>query len=86
MGSSTSIEIRLLGAFAVILDGTERRIGSAKQRQLLAVLAVNRDRVVPLETIAEALWGDRRPASVPGSVASLVSRLRRQLARRTRLA
>ena len=73
------LEFHLLGAFEVAAGGRVAVVGSPKQRALLAMLVVHLNRVVPLDAIAEELWGERLPASASASVQSLVSRLRRSL-------
>jgi len=73
------VELRLAGAFAVVLDGTElsdREIGSRKSRTLLKVLAASRPRLVATEQLAELLWDGEAPAGADRNIASLVSRLR----------
>lgn len=73
------LEFRLLGPFEVAAAGRPVEIGSPKQRALLATLALHHNQVVPVDVLAEALWGDRLPASVPAAVQTLVYRLRRVL-------
>jgi DNA-binding SARP family transcriptional activator/tetratricopeptide (TPR) repeat protein len=73
------VELRLAGAFAVILDGTElseREIGSRKSRLLLKVLAASRPRLMATEQLADLLWDGQAPAGADRNIASLVSRLR----------
>jgi DNA-binding SARP family transcriptional activator len=73
------LRVRLVGAFAVVRDGTElggAAVGSRKARALLKLLAVERTHVVPVERIIDALWPDGPPARPAENVASLVSRLR----------
>ncbi|HEY7324494.1 MAG TPA: AAA family ATPase [Streptosporangiaceae bacterium] len=78
-GSGPRVELRLAGAFAVVVDGTElsdREIGSRKSRTLLKVLAASRPRLVAGEQLAELLWDGDVPAGADRNIASLVSRLR----------
>jgi DNA-binding SARP family transcriptional activator len=73
------LRVRLVGAFAVVRDGTElggAAVGSRKARALLKLLAVERTHVVSVERIIDALWPDGPPARPAENVASLVSRLR----------
>jgi DNA-binding SARP family transcriptional activator len=73
------VELRLAGAFVVIVDGTElseREIGSRKSRTLLKVLAASRPRLVATEQLADLLWDGEAPAGADRNIASLVSRLR----------
>ncbi len=74
------IEVRLLGRFVVLHDGVpvpDERIGSRKGRTLLKLLAVDRGRLVSLDRIVDAVWGDEPPARPEENVAVLVSRLRK---------
>jgi DNA-binding SARP family transcriptional activator/tetratricopeptide (TPR) repeat protein len=73
------VELRLAGAFAVIVDGTElseREIGSRKSRTLLKALAASRPRLITSEQLAELLWDGSVPDGADRNIASLVSRLR----------
>ena len=51
-------------------------LGGAKQRGLLALLLLERNRVVPRDRLVDALWGDAPPASAANSVQVYVSKLR----------
>jgi len=78
-GGKPRVELRLAGAFAVFLNGTElteREIGSRKSRTLLKVLAASRPGMVAAEQLAELLWDGDTPAGADRNIASLVSRLR----------
>ncbi len=72
------VSVRLVGSFAVFRVGSAEpvRLGSRKARRLLALLAVQRDRLVPLERIVDALWPATPPRRPAPDVATLVSRLR----------
>jgi DNA-binding SARP family transcriptional activator len=54
-------------------------LGGHKQRGVLALLVLERNRVVPRDRLVDALWGDDPPASAANSVQVYVSRLRRLL-------
>ena len=60
-------------------DGHHVEIGSRRQRQLLAILALRRGHVVDVDTISEIMWGDDQPVDPSGTVQTNVSRLRRLL-------
>ncbi|MCA1842610.1 MAG: AfsR/SARP family transcriptional regulator, partial [Actinobacteria bacterium] len=79
MSADSQVEFRLLGPFEVASDGRVVEISSVKQRLLLAMLTVHRQRTVPLDALAEELWGEHPPASVAAAVQTLVYRLRRLL-------
>ena len=54
-------------------------LGAPKQRGLLALLLVNRRRVVPAEQLIDGLWGEAPPASALQSLQVYVHGLRRAL-------
>ena len=76
------LRFRLLGSFGVWRDGrwlAPTEIGSRKGRTLLEILLVEAGRVVPVDRLAEHLWGNGIPDLPHRQVATLVSRLRRVL-------
>jgi DNA-binding SARP family transcriptional activator len=80
------VELRLAGAFAVVLDGaelSEREIGSRKARMLLKILTASRPGMVSADQLADLLWDGHAPAGADRNIASLVSRLRAVLGPRT---
>src|SRR5688500_7247010 len=75
--------LRLVGEFEVYQAGrmlSSGEVGSRKARTLLALLAVEHGRLVPVDRIIDVLWrsAPRRPAE---NVATMVSRLRAAVAR-----
>src|SRR5262245_31374629 len=74
------MEFRILGPLEVY-DGERRlALGGAKQRALLALLLLNANRVVSVERLLDALWGERQPASGTKTLHVYVSQLRKLLA------
>ncbi|ADJ48123.1 SARP family transcriptional regulator [Amycolatopsis mediterranei S699] len=73
------MEFRLLGSMAVLVAGEQVPLGGPKPRTLLAVLLVNAGRVVPVDTLITALWGENPPNSARSVVHTYVSALRRML-------
>ena len=63
------VEVRILGPLEVRVDGRLVQLSGAKQRALLALLAVGSGEV-PVERIVDELWGDAPPASAAQSVQS----------------
>ncbi len=73
------MEFRLLGNLEVVIDGAPVDVGGTQPRTVLAMLLVAGGRVVPAESIIDALWGHEPPGSAAGTLQSYVSRLRRAL-------
>jgi len=73
------VELRVLGPLEVRRAGVPVTVPGVKPRLLLARLLVDAGRVVTVDAIADALWGDRTPAQVAGTVQVYVSNLRRAL-------
>jgi DNA-binding SARP family transcriptional activator len=73
------LEFRVLGPLQVASDDRLLPLGGVKQRALLALLLLERNRVVPRDRLVDALWGDEPPASAANSVQVYVSKLRRLL-------
>jgi DNA-binding SARP family transcriptional activator len=78
-GDSPDVRIRLLGPLEVVSGGSSLDLGGRRQRQLLALLAINLNQVVSLDRIVDELWGESPPARVEASVHSYISNLRRVL-------
>jgi DNA-binding SARP family transcriptional activator len=74
-----SLWLSLLGSLYVESHGVEWRVPAAKQRALLATLAVSANTVVPSEALAEAMWGSACPPSKEDTTRTYVHRLRRRL-------
>ncbi|WP_410671550.1 BTAD domain-containing putative transcriptional regulator [Amycolatopsis sp. cmx-4-68] len=72
--------LRLLGEVSADGDGRVLDLGPAKQRCVFAALAVDADRLVPLDRLAERVWGAEPPPRARSAVHSYVSRLRQALA------
>ena len=73
------MQIGVLGPAVAVLDGVEQDLGAAKQRALLAVLALHLRESVNTSTIVEALWGDRPPPSETVTLQGYVYALRKVL-------
>jgi DNA-binding SARP family transcriptional activator/class 3 adenylate cyclase len=73
------IEFRVLGPLQVVTEDRVLPLGGHKQRSLLALLLLDRNRVVPRERLIDALWTDDPPASAANSVQIYVSKLRKLL-------
>ena len=71
--------MRLLGPVELHVDGVDVQLGPARQRTVLAALAVDAGRPVQVDTIVDRVWGDDPPDQVRAVVYSYVARLRRAL-------
>jgi DNA-binding SARP family transcriptional activator len=74
-----TLEIRLLGPVEVTIGQRAVALGRRKQRALLALLALNANRVVSTDRLLDALWGERPPPTAPVALYGLVSALRKLL-------
>lgn len=73
------MEVRLLGPLVVETEAGPVDIGAAKERALLATLALSAGRAVSVEALLDHLWGDRPPATAVKTLQNYVARLRRVL-------
>jgi DNA-binding SARP family transcriptional activator len=74
------VRFRILGRVEALgEDGEPVDIGGPQPRALLAMLVLARNRIVPADTIVDALWGGEQKASSLGSLQTYVSRVRRAL-------
>ncbi|HJZ61912.1 MAG TPA: AfsR/SARP family transcriptional regulator [Miltoncostaeaceae bacterium] len=60
-------------------DGRALQLGGAKQRAVLGLLLLGAPRVVSVDRLAEALYGDAPPATALTQIQGHISRLRREL-------
>jgi DNA-binding SARP family transcriptional activator len=77
-GSAGGLEFRLLGGLSVSRGGEEVDLSTPKQRAVLAVLLLERDRVVSADRMIELLWGGESDKAL-ASLQAYVSRLRTAL-------
>jgi predicted ATPase/DNA-binding SARP family transcriptional activator len=78
-----SLEIRLLGPFEVRAGGRPANVSGAKRQCLLALLALHCGRVVGVDSLVDAVWGDDLPAAPRNAVQHHVTRLRAALGQET---
>jgi DNA-binding SARP family transcriptional activator/Tfp pilus assembly protein PilF len=72
------VEFRLLGELDVTVEGVTVHL-NGKQRATLGVLLLNANRMVSIDRIADAVWGERLPAGATARVRMLISELRKAL-------
>jgi DNA-binding SARP family transcriptional activator len=73
------MEFCLLGPLEVRRGAVVVPVRSGRQRAVLAALLLEANRVVPLERLAEVVWGSRPPPSARVTLQNYVARLRRTL-------
>src|SRR5262245_12936299 len=78
-GEPKRLEIKLLGPVEMTIGGQRVEIRRRLQRALLAVLALDVNRVLSTDRLVDALWGERPPKSAPVALYGLVSALRKLL-------
>jgi DNA-binding SARP family transcriptional activator len=70
------VDIDVLGALAVRENGVSVTPTAPKPRQVLALLALHADQVVPVASLTEELWNDRPPRSARTTLQTYVLQLR----------
>src|SRR5690349_3421974 len=73
------VHLRLLGPMELRVDGRSVPLGPSRQRTVLAALAVDAARPVPVDTLIARVWDDKPPDGVRSGLYSYVTRLRRVL-------
>jgi DNA-binding SARP family transcriptional activator len=73
------LEFRILGPLEVVGEAGALRLGGPKRRGVLAILLLNANRVVPIDRLADDLYGDATPASAVTQLQGHVSQLRKLL-------
>lgn len=75
-----TVELRLLGAVVALVDDAVVDLGPARQRCVLAALAVDANQVVSVDRLIQRVWGERPPQRARQTLVNYVSRLRQVLA------
>ena len=73
------LEVRLLGDVALLADGHPLDLAGTRQRSVLALLVLNRNRAIATELLADRLWPDEQPLTAIQTIQVYVSRIRRVL-------
>src|ERR1700683_913997 len=73
------MQVRLFGELEVLAAGVAVPVRGAKQRALLALLALQRGQPVSADRLIDALWGDGQGATPAKAVRALIAQLRRTL-------
>ena len=75
------MRIALLGPVELSQDGQRIRLNGSKQLALLALLALNADRLLSADHIVDALWADDEPGDPINALQHQISRLRAAVGR-----
>lgn len=74
------MDIEVLGSLSVRENGASITPTAPKPRQVLALLALHADRMVPVSSLMEELWGDTPPRSGRTTLQTYVLQLRELIA------
>lgn len=74
------VDIEVLGGLAVTENGVPVTPTAPKPRQVLALLALHADQVVPVAMLIEELWGERPPRSARTTLQTYILQLRELIA------
>jgi LuxR family maltose regulon positive regulatory protein len=73
------MEVRLFGELEAVVAGVPVPVRGAKQRVLLALLALRRGQAVSADRLIDLLWGDGQAANPANALQAQVGQLRRAL-------
>jgi SARP family transcriptional regulator, regulator of embCAB operon len=78
--TSVGLAFGVLGPLQMRIGDTEVPLGTPKQRAVLAMLAINRNRPVSVDSLLGAVWEQWPPSGARASLHTFVSNLRRLIA------
>ena len=73
------MEVRFFGEFEAVEGGVPVPVRGAKQRTVLALLALHRGKPVSADVLIDALWGDGQVANPVNALQAQIGQLRRTL-------
>ena len=73
------MEVRLFGELEAVQDGVVVPVRGAKQRALLALLALHRGKPVSADRLIDHLWGDGEAGNPANALQAQIGQLRRSL-------
>ena len=76
----TDLDFRLLGPLRVLVSGEPKHVGGPRQQIVLTTLLLEANRVVPVERLVEAVWGQDPPTTARAQIQMAVWQLRRRFA------
>jgi SARP family transcriptional regulator, regulator of embCAB operon len=77
--ANSALQWGVLGPLQMSADGSDVPLGAAKQRAVLAMLLINRNRPVAIDSLLDAAWRGSPPPEARASLHTYVSNLRRLL-------
>ena len=75
------MELRLLGPPELVAADGPVDLGGPRQRTVLSILALNANRVTPVDHLLDAVWGDNPPPTARSQIQICISALRKVIAR-----
>jgi DNA-binding SARP family transcriptional activator len=72
-----ALGLRLLGPLALLTDDAEIDLGGSRQRIVIAVLALNANRVTAVDHLIDAVWSTDPPNTARAQIQICISRLRK---------
>src|SRR6476469_3978200 len=75
----TGLNLGVLGPLQLSVEGTPLPLGAPKQRAVLAMLVINRNRPVGVGSLIDAVWDESPVPAARASIQTYVSNLRRLL-------
>ncbi len=73
------MEIKVLGPLSAQLSGESIVPTAGKPRQILALLALHQNSIIPVPTLMEEIWGAELPRSALTTLQTYILQLRRQI-------
>ena len=73
------VDFRLLGPLEILVDAAVQPMPGGKPKGVLAVLLINRNRVVSADSLADAIWDSEPPSAYQGILQVYMSTVRRSL-------
>ncbi|MEW2142699.1 winged helix-turn-helix domain-containing protein [Micromonospora vinacea] len=72
----TGVRVRLLGPVEVVVAGSPQAVNGLRRKAVLATLALHAGRVVSVDRLLDAVWGDQLPATAANTLQRHVSYVR----------
>ncbi|WP_172835285.1 AfsR/SARP family transcriptional regulator, partial [Mycobacterium gordonae] len=79
MTTNSALGFGVLGPLQLLVNGEPVAVGAAKQRAVLAVLLIDRNRPVSVDSLIDAVWDGSPVPAARTSIQSHISNLRRLL-------